>query len=770
MQLPFLKSYRRLRLKNPELAHAIVFLSVPVIPLVGGGLFLIVYLLILAQDIPSFQELENPASSLSYASVAYTEDGVELARFGRQNRTWIPYDSISTYALNALIATEDHRFYDHWGIDLFRTASATTQTILGALGLPFERQGGSTITQQLARNLYNEQVGSEVSVKRKLKEMATAVRLEQLFAKTEIVEMYLNTVAFLYNAHGIDAAARTYFDKSAAKLDLIESAVLVGLLKGPYRYDPQRHPERSKIRRNTVLRRMVAREYLDEETYHAVKDSVTVLKLRTAEVTQSIAPYFAEQIRQMVSEWGRAHNIDVYGTRLKIETTLDSRLQKIAEEAVTGTLDGLQAVVNCEWSASSSPRLEFGGDVSKYLSDPCHTNKENHWAWFWERNQSLLKTYITESSPYRTLRRQGETQEEIFQQLTNDLTFVDSLKRAKSRLENGFVAMNPKNGHIKAWVGGRDLSKDWYDHVSIAKRQPGSVFKPFTYAEAIKDNYLPSDMYLDSVFQYPTGVSGEIWSPQNFSDQSSGDSVSMREGLAKSLNTVTAQIIHHINPENVKVLAGQMGIKSELLGVQSLALGTSEVTLLESVTAYSTFANKGLRTDPVLITRILDETGNVLYPPDSQQEENSSGTRQWWIPDPEQQEVLSEKTSTIVIDMLRDVINKPYGTGVRIRSSYNLYGYDFAGKTGTTQNGADGWFILMHPDLVAGAWVGFNDLRMNFRSTYWGQGAHNALFVVGEFMQSIHEKNMLDIHSRFPDPPVQNETPDRQDLENRITW
>lgn len=766
MKLPFLKSYRKLRLWKPSRRETVIFLSILISVLGIRMLFsVVIYLLILAQDTPSFQQLEDPESSLSYASVAYTEDGVELARFGRQNRTWIPYDSISAHTRNALIATEDHRFYDHWGIDLFRTSSATIQTILGALGLPFERQGGSTITQQLARNLYNEQVGSEVSVKRKLKEIVTAVRLEKRFAKNEIVEMYLNTVSFLYNAHGIEAAARTYFDKSATDLDLIESAVLVGLLKGPYRYDPQRHPERSKIRRNTVLQRMITRKYLEEEKYHAIKDSATVLRLRTAEVTQSIAPYFAEKIRQMVSEWGRAENVDVYGTRLRIETTLDSKLQSIAQDAVASTLDGLQAVVNCEWSASSSPRLQFGADISRYLSDPCHTNQENHWAWFWERNQSLLRTYISESSRYQTLQNQGKTRNEILQELTSNSAFVDSLKRAKSRLENGFVAMNPKNGHVKAWVGGRDLSRDWYDHVSVAKRQPGSVFKPFTYAAAIKDGYSPNEMYLDSVFQYPTGVAGEIWSPQNFSDKSSGDSVSMREGLAKSLNTVTAQIINKINPENVKVLAGDMGINSELLGVQSLALGTSEVTLLESVTAYSTFANEGFRTDPVLITRILDETGKTLYPHEYQQEEDSLGTGHWWIPDPRQKNVLSKETSTIVIDMLQDVITKPHGTGFRIRRDYNLWGYDFAGKTGTTQNGADGWFILMHPDLVTGSWVGFNDLRMNFRSTYWGQGAHNALFVVGEFMRASHEQNMINMESRFPDPPPQNES-----MENRITW
>lgn len=751
-------NYKRILLfifRKQEAAKAAFVLSILVTPVILGGLSLLVYMLILSRDTPSLWEIENP--QLSFASVAYTADGVELARFGRENRTWIPYDSISVYARQALIATEDHRFYDHWGINLFRTASAVTQSILGELGLPFERQGGSTITQQLARNIYNEQIGFEVSVERKLKEMVTAIRLERLYTKNEIAEMYLNTVPFLYNAYGIEAASRTYFDKSASDLNILESATLIGLLKGTYRYDPLRNPERSQVRRNTVLRRMLSQGWLEKETYEVLQDSSTVTKLRTADVTQSYAPYFAEQVRQWVSQWGRENNIDVYGTGLRIETTLDSRLQSLAENAVTTTLDGLQAVVNCEWSSASSPRMQYGLNISGYLADSCHTNPENHWAWFWGRNLSLLNTYIMESSRYQNLLREGKNSTEAIQQLKKNTTFIDSLKTTKSRLENGFIAMNPTNGFIKAWVGGRDLSTDWYDHVGVAKRQPGSVFKPFTYAMAIDSDYSPESMYLDSVFEYPDEFTGEIWSPGNFGDITSGEWMSMREGLARSMNTVTAQVINNIKPLNVAALAKEMGIESKLNPVPSLALGTSEVTLLESVTAYSTFANQGVRTDPVMITRIINESGRILFEYQ-----------------PLQREVLSEETTTVVVDMLRDVINKPYGTGIRIRSGYNLYGYDFAGKTGTTQEGADGWFILMHPELVTGAWVGFNDRRMNFRSSYWGQGARNALLVVGEFLQTMakNEDLMLSMDNTFPSPSLRNETSPNyyQNPERRVNW
>jgi len=739
-RVPIISSYYELLLRvfrKPDIARAVFVWSIPIFPILLGSLVLLVYMFILYTDTPSLKEIENP--DFSFASVAYTSDGVELARFGRQNRTWIAYDSISVYARDALISTEDHRFYSHWGIDLFRTISAVGQTVLGKMGLPFARQGGSTITQQLARNLYNEQIGFEVSVERKLKEMVTAVRLEHRYAKDEIAEMYLNTIPFLYNAYGIEAASRTYFNKSASDLNLLEGATLIGLLKGTTRYDPVRNPERSTIRRNTVMRQMIARDKLDQTVYETVRDSVTQTTLRTADVTESIAPYFAEQVRQWATQWGRENEIDIYNTPLTIETTLDSRLQSIAETAATSTLDGLQAVVNCEWSASSSPRLKFGEQFDLYLSDSCHQNTENHWKWFWSRNPSLINNFITESPRFRNLINQGYNYADALNELRVNSEFIDSLKTTKSRLENGFLAMDPTNGYVRVWIGGRDLSVDWYDHVGVAKRQAGSVFKPFTYAWAIDSGYSPETLYKDSVYSYPDEGSGEIWRPKNFNDQSTGEFIPMRDGLSRSLNTITAQIIEDINPLNVAKLANWMGIKSELNPVRSLSLGTSDVSLLEVVNAYSTFANQGIQTDPVFVTRVLNETGQVLY-------EHQ----------PTKKEVLSEETAAIMIDMLRDVVNKPYGTGIRIRNRYGQMGYDFAGKTGTTQEGADGWFILMHPELVTGSWVGFNDRRMTFRSTWWGQGAHNALFIVGEFLQKLNQNEDLkmSINVSFPPPPL----------------
>ena len=745
-------------LRNPRAVKAAFLLTFPTVLIVAITVGILGYMVLLARDLPSLDQIENPEFDL--ATVAYTADGVELARFGFQNRSWVYYDEISEHVIDALVAVEDHRFRAHWGMDLFRTFSAATQSALSKLGLPFQRQGGSTITQQLARNLYNEQIGFEVSVTRKLKEMVTAIRLEYKYAKPEIIEMYLNTVPFLHNAYGIEAASRTYFAKSSKELNVLESAALVGMLKGTNRYNPYSNPENSRLRRNVVLRRMVALEELDKAYYEAHKDSLTATSFRNADVTNSLAPYFAEQVRQWLSEWGKEQNVDVYSAGLTVVTTLDSRLQKAAQDAVISTMEGLQAVVDCEWSTASSPRLRFGEDISQYLDDDCHEDPDNRFAWFWDRNPGMLAQFIQESSRYRSLVQDGAGRDEALESLMASETFLDSLKSTKTRLENGIVAINPANRHVKAWVGGRDLALDWYDHVSVARRQPGSTFKPFVYSVAITNGFSPNDnTYRDAIFRYVDPFTEEVWSPKNSGGDMTGEFMPLREGLARSKNTVSGQLIIDIKPENVVRLAHNMGIESPLEAVPALALGTSDVTLLELTNAYTTLATLGRRADPVMISKVYDKDGNLLYP----LEDNVPNVR----------EALHETDAAIVIDMLRDVVNQSYGTGARIRWQYNQYGYDFAGKTGTTQQGADGWFILMHKQLVTGAWVGFNDRRMTFRSTFWGQGGHNALFLVGDFMSRINEnpETALSINERFPDPPTQELAPEEsQDAGRRTVW
>jgi len=700
-----------------------------------------------SDSLPDLESIEGRNFELTLATVAYTADGKVLGRYGHEDRTWVDYEDLPDYVVHALVSTEDHRFWNHSGVDLWRTFSAATQTALGSLGLPLQRQGGSTITQQLARNLYNKQIGFEVSVKRKLKEMAAAVQLERRYAKEEIIEMYLNTVPFRHNAFGIEAAARTYFRESATALDTLEAATLVGMLQATTFYDPVRNPERSRARRNTVLRRMIYAGALNQDFYEANKERLTPTDLQTGDVANSFAPYAAEYVRVRTRDIGRERRwaYDMYTDGLKVYTTIDSRYQESAQAAATKMANALQAVADCEWSASRSKRIEFGENLDRYLEDACHQDSDQRFAYFWQEKTALVTAFIQETDHYQVLQNQGLSADEALRHLQNDSAFMDSLRLDKTRLETGFISMDPESGHVKAWVGGRDLRTGWFDHVNMAKRQPGSTFKPLVYTAAIHAGWTPTYQYKDSVYSYRILPANTIWAPENSGDKASNEYYTLREALARSLNTISAQLIDQLGPEQVVQFAQEMGITSELLAVPSLALGTSEVTLLEMATAYSTLASLGTMRSPVVITRIEDQYGKTIYEYGEDQEIKRS---------------LDEETAKVIVDMMRDVIDKGYGTGQRIRHGFGQVGYDFAGKTGTTQEGADGWFMLLHPQLVSGAWVGFDDLRVTFRSTFWGQGAHNALFVVGDFLQRINAdpETALNQSARFPYP---NEPPER---------
>ncbi|NBC15831.1 MAG: PBP1A family penicillin-binding protein [Bacteroidetes bacterium] len=689
---------------------------------VGFGLLLYLGILMAAGQTPSVEAIENP--NLNLATVAYTADGKELARYGRQNRSWVTYDEISPNVIGALVATEDHRFYDHWGIDLFRTFSAIAQTLLGDV------QGGSTITQQLARNLYNDQIGFDRSPTRKLKEMVTAIQLERQYTKKEIIEMYLNTVPFRHNAYGIEAAARTYFSKPASELNVKEAGILIGMLKANTRYDPIRNPENAKLRRNVVMRQMTKHDYLDPAAYDTLRTQPIETDFRGSDVTDSFAPYFAEHVRLWLNDWSERSGVDVYAEGLVVYTTLDSTMQDLAQTAVGEQMEGLQAVVDYEWSRASNWHL--GGELSLYTRQ---TDYEP-WAHFWAAKRDLARQFIRETDHYRQLRQDGVGQDAAVDRLLDDPAFMDSLKAEKTRLEAGFVALDPRNGHVKAWVGGRNLKVDRYDHVAIAKRQPGSTFKPFVYTAAIDNGYPATYRLRDSLFTY-RDAAGNVWQPQNSGGDISGRWMTLAEGLARSKNTITGQLILEIEPSTAAFYARRMGIQSDLEEVPSLALGTSDVTLLEMTSAYATLANGGLYYAPTVVTRIEDRAGNVLY----------EAT-------PTPREALSEETAYTVVSMMRNVIEQSYGTGQRIQWQFGLDAYDFAGKTGTTQNSADNWFMLMHPELVTGAWVGFNDQRVTFRSNWWGQGAHTALFLVGDFLRRVDQSDAvkLDASKTFPSP------------------
>lgn len=688
----------------------------------GAGLFVFLlvfgYMLSLLDELPPIEQIENPEFRL--ATIAYTADGVELARYARQNRSWVTYSEISPHVINALVATEDHRFYDHWGVDLYRTIQIPLWV---ALGKP---QGGSTISQQLARNLYNTEIGFETTLARKLKEWITAVQLERRFTKPEIIEMYLNTVEFGYNAWGIEAAARTFFGKEPIELDELESATLVGMLQRITYFNPVRNPENAKQRRNTVLSQMVKRGFLPRDFYDVHREDSVRTDFNSSDVTKSLAPYFAEHVRQWMNAWSKENGYDFYEDGLVVYTTIDSRTQRLAEESVQKHMPCLQAVVDFEWSKAQS---------SVWSTEPCdylNLSIPTPFAHYWATQTTYVDQMIRETERFRSMRRAGTETGVAVNRLRGDRAFMDSLKVVKSRLEAGFLALDPQTGYVKAWVGGRDLATDWFDHVDKAARQPGSTFKPFVYTAAIDNGWSPDYQLLDGPLRY-VDAAGNVWTPGNFGEMS-GRLLSLREGLANSLNTITARLMLEVGPAEVAFIARRMGVKSPLDEVPALALGTSDVTLLEMGTAYSTLANGGLLYEPTVVTRIEDGAGNVLY------EAN-----------PAPREALSECTAYTMVDMLRGVVQR--GTAIRINSQYNLHDFDLAGKTGTTQEAADGWFMMMNPDLVMGAWVGFNDRRITFRSNWYGQGAHSALFLVGDFFRNLAAEpdSPVSRDRRFPD-------------------
>jgi penicillin-binding protein 1A len=710
---------------DPKLAQAAFALSLLVGLALTGVLTFGTFFWMVTDDLPSTQSLENP--SLQLATIAYTADGEELARYAHENRSWAPYDSISVHVVHALVATEDHRFYQHWGVDLQGVVAAVVDILTSG-----DLRGASTITQQLARNLYNEKVGREVTLTRKLKEMVTAVELERRYTKREIIEMYLNTVSFGSNAYGIEAAGRTFYGVDASELDELQAATLIGLLKATTFYNPVRNPGNAQRRRNVVLGQMVKRGYLTPAFYAEHKEDPVGAEYRSAALHASLAPYFAEHVRTTLSDWSKEpghplYGRDIYAEGLRVTTTLDAALQRHARQAVEEQMTGLQAVVDVEWSAPSVPF--FRQQLPPYLE---RQPEVEPFSYFWSARDRVVDDFIRRTERYRRLRRREVPAEAAIAQLRDSTAFMDSLRVISTRLEAGLVSLDPHTGEVKTWIGGRDFKQDKYDKVAIAQRQPGSTFKPFVYTVAIDNGYSPYDMLPDSTFVYEDTNADTTWSPTNFGG-ASGQMLTLSQGLARSKNTITSRLVLQVGAGNVAQYARRMGIRSTLDEVPSIALGTSDVTLLEMASAYATLANGGLYNEPVAVRRIEDRFGNLI-----------------WEHRPTPREALSEPTAYTMVDMLRGVID--YGTGVRMRGQWRMGAYDLAGKTGTTQQSADGWFMCMHPNLVTGAWVGFNDRRLTFRTDWWGQGAHNALLVVGDYLSTAAaaDTSLISPSASFP--------------------
>ncbi|MEX0721860.1 MAG: transglycosylase domain-containing protein [Balneolaceae bacterium] len=685
----------------------------------GGivGFFALVltgYVIYLFYGLPSADEFENPETAI--ASEVRSRDGITMDKYFTENRKWVLYDDISPHVIDALIATEDHRFYTHWGMDMFRTLAIPWHIINGRW------QGASTISQQLARNLYKK-IGQEFSVTRKFREMITAVQLERNYTKREIVEMYLNTVEYSNSAFGIEAASQTHFGKPAKELTVTEAAVLIGGLKAIYAYNPRIFPERTTQRRNIVLGQMYKRNFLTDAEYIALTEEPIELDYHPPFKTGRQSRYFGEYVRQQVKPWLDEHGYDLYKDGLVIYTTIDSRFQSHAERAVKAKIDSLQKIFEREWSTSGS---------EEYMDE------------LWKKHPSFIRSFLRETDRYKNGFSNYDTKIEtvVFDSLFADTAFIDSVKRARTQLEAGFVAIEPSNGNILAWVGGTDYGNVQYDHVYQSRRQAGSTFKPFVYAVAIDNGYKPYHKFS----KFPVTFrdrNGNIWNPKDQSVPSGPEMVPLYQALARSMNNVTVRLLPEIagapgtnklwelDPaaQKIKAMASNLGIDmSNTRAYPSIALGTAEVSLLELTSAYTTFANSGVHIKPIAITRIEDRAGNVLeeFHPEYKQE------------------VISPETAYMMVDMMRGVIRGGegfFGTGVRLRNSYGVH-QDVAGKTGTTSNAADNWFVAMMPHVVMGAWVGGADRRVRFNqdvpsSVSIGQGARSALPIVGTFINNV---------------------------------
>lgn len=689
--------------------------------------------------LPPLDELQNPKNK--YATEIYSSDMQILGSYYRtENRVGIQYKDISPYMIQALVATEDERFYEHSGIDI--------KGLMRAI-LKFGRAGGgSTLTQQLSKQLYSPTADNifERALQKPI-EWVIASKVERLYSKEEILTMYLNQFDFLYNAVGIKSAAQVYFNTTPAELKIEEAAMLVGMCKNPALYNPIRRPEQSRARRNTVFSQMYKNGYITEAEKDSLQELPLVVNYHSVDHKQGLAPYFRENLRLILtakepkesnySSWNKQQykidkdewdnnplygfcqknkkpdgtNYDLYNDGLRIYTTIDSRMQQYAEEAVSEHIQYLQKQFFKEKKRHSY--APFSKDLSK------------------EEIDGIMERSMKQSDRYRNMKRSGASESEIrkaFNTPTEMRVFsyngmidtilspLDSIRYQKYFLRCAFMSMDPHSGHVKAYVGGPNFAHFQYDMVSKGRRQVGSTVKPFLYTLAMDEGMSPCDKTINQPITL-FDANGNEWSPRNDSKNNVGDTVTLEWGLSKSNNWISAYLMSLFTPEQLVKLMHSFGIQGYIDPVVSLCLGPCEVSLQEMVDAYTTYPNKGVRVEPLYVTRIEDKNGNII----------ATFT-------PRTYEIISETTSYKMITMLRSVID--HGTGVRVRFRYGLK-MPMGGKTGTTQNNSDGWFMGFTPSLVSGAWVGGEDRAIHFDSMAEGQGASMALPIWALYMQKV---------------------------------
>jgi penicillin-binding protein 1A len=666
---------------------------------------------------PSYEMLENPESENLLASELYSADGVLLGKYFRENRSYVDFDELSPNLVNALLATEDVRFTNHSGMDL----KAILRAAFGKLTFSFAG-GGSTLTQQLAENiffnrsesykgkLHDTKFGLYVD---KIKEWIVAVKLERDYTKKEIMAMYLNTVEFGSNAFGIKVASKTFFDKTPAELNAQEAAVLVGMLQAPSRFSPVFNYDNSIRRRNTVLNQMNKYGFLSAYQNDSIKQMPIELNYNVESHNEGMATYFRSVIRGFLLDWCKEQNIDLFSSGLRIHTTLDSRMQRYAEEAVQTKMAPLQKRFESHWGNRNPWIDESGREIPDFLERQlARTDHYRSLLREFGRNADTVDVILNTPRRMKVFTYNGE--------IDTLLSPIDSLRYYKRFLQTGFMAMDPHSGDIKAWVGGINHRYFKFDHVMQSKRQPGSTFKPVVYTAAIDNYFSPCYPVIDApvTFTLP-GQNPPSWTPSNADGKYSGLTLTLRQAMARSVNSVTAFVMKRIGPEMVVEYAKKLGIKSPLEAVPSLCLGGGgDVSVYELVGAYSTFVNQGVYTEPRYISRIEDKNGNV------------------WVFPPRTQEALSEETAFLMVYMLMGGA-EPGGTAIGLNRDLRA-GNEIGGKTGTTQNASDGWFMGITKDLVAGAWVGGDERSIRFRNWYDGQGGRTAMPIWEEFMLKVY--------------------------------
>ena len=659
--------------------------------LIGGYLF---YEHVVG-GLPSLEQLENPKQTL--ATVVLSSDNVEIGRFFRQSRIETRIDSIPKSLIDALIATEDKKFREHWGVDLDRVIKGIIKTIV--LG---KRQGGSTITQQLAKNLYDFKVKNESffeTITRKVREAITAVQIERTYTKDEILEMYFNISYFGRGAYGIAMASKIFFNKDVQELSIPESAVLVALLKSSVIYDPQRRYNNSLHRRNLVMHEMWEDGYITEKQYRTFSEMPIEVFIEESKqkLHSSIAPHYLEYIRKQMEEMSSKYGYDLYEDGLTIHTSLDTRMQKIANQVVKTHLDNFQEQFDSQWS--------------------------------WRKNRETLDDILdkTIKSDKRYRKAGGvKAKKDIYKLLKRNVAFVDSVQKNAQKIEVGFVVLDSKTGEIRAMVGGRDIDRGrGLNHVTQIARQPGSSFKPIIYTVALDNGLYPAYPILNQPFDY------NGWTPTNFEKDNVGGFLTLRDGIKNSVNLVAARLIieGHVPLWKVVTYARKMGIKYKLQPFPAISLGASEVIPLELASVYATIANKGIYNEPFSIERIEDKDGILIDAFSSKSHE-----------------AISEETAYMMTSMLQTVVKE--GTAKRIWAIHHFY-RPCAGKTGTTGDYKDAWFMGFTPQLTAGAWVGFDDPRVAFTGAY-GQGAKAAAPIWGEFMRTVYDSLQLEEEDFVP--------------------